>query len=645
VPARIEVWPAAGPAFDRRRSANRGSHHRQALRDRVIIQKRYSGVVAMTAGRRRFALVLVKPSHYDDDGYVIQWFRSSIPSNSLAALNGLAHDCARRRVLGDDVDISIHAFDETNTRIRPERLAKLIERADRGMVMLVGVQSNQFPRALDLARPLRARGIAVGIGGFHVSGTVAMLDGLDADLDRARQMGISLFAGEAEGRLEEVLCDAWAGALKPRYNYMDDLPSIEGAPLPVMSADRVKRTAGSVTSFDAGRGCPYQCSFCTIINVQGRKSRRRSPDDIERIVRLNLAQGLNRFFITDDNFARNKDWEPILDRLIALREGEKLKFSIIIQVDTLCHKLPNFIEKCARAGVKRVFIGLENINPDSLLGAKKRQNKITEYRKMLLAWKAVGVLTYAGYILGFPSDTVESILHDIEVIKRELPIDLLEFFFLTPLPGSEDHKRLTGARVATDPDMNKYDLIHVTTGHPRMSKAEWERAYELAWKHYYTPQHIETVLRRAAATRMNVGNALFLVSWFKGCVDIENIHPLEGGFLRMKFRRDRRFGLPIEPVWRFYPAFWWETLVKQVRWISMYVRLRRIYLRIKHDPKRDEYMDLALTPVSDDETETRELFRSQAAQTYVGQEQHLDKFRRGQGEHAAVRHGRPAPAQ
>src|ERR1043166_8938487 len=99
----------------------------------------------------RFCLVLVKPSHYDDDGYVIQWLRSAIPSNSLAALYGLAADCASRRVLGDDVAIDIHAYDETNTRIRPKRLAAMIEAAGAGMVMLVGVQSNQFPRALDIA--------------------------------------------------------------------------------------------------------------------------------------------------------------------------------------------------------------------------------------------------------------------------------------------------------------------------------------------------------------------------------------------------------------------------------------------------------------------------------------------------------------
>src|SRR5262249_7183786 len=157
-------------------------------------------------------------------------------------------------------------------------------------------------------------------------------------------------------------------------------------------------------------------------------------EDIERIVRTNLAQGLNRFFITDDNFARNKNWEGILDILIKLREEEKMQMSFIIQVDTRCHKLPNFIPKCRRAGVKRVFIGLENINPDNLMAAQKKQNKITDYRQMLLEWKKAGVVTYCGYILGFPKDKPESIIHDIEIIKKELPVDLLEFFYLTPLP-------------------------------------------------------------------------------------------------------------------------------------------------------------------------------------------------------------------
>ena len=584
--------------------------------------------MASPSQRKTFCLILVKPSHYDDDGYVIQWYRSSIPSNSLAALYGLARDCADRRVLGEDTDLEICAFDETNTEIRPERLARMIERAGSGMVALVGVQSNQFPRALDIARPLRARGIQVGVGGFHVSGTLSMLDGKDALLDEARALGLSLFAGEAEGRLDEVLRDAAAHTLKPLYNFIDNLPPIAGAPIPFLVADRVVRTAGGTTSFDAGRGCPFQCSFCTIINVQGRTSRRRSPDDVEQIVRANFAQGLHSFFITDDNFARNKDWEAILDRLIHLREVEKFRISIIIQVDTLCHRLPNFIEKCARAGVKRVFIGLENINPANLMSAKKRQNKITEYRKMLLAWKRARIITYAGYILGFPNDTLESIAHDIDVIKRELPVDILEFFYLTPLPGSEDHLKLVRAGAPLDPDLNKYDLNHICTAHPRMSREEWNAAYRMAWARYYTDEHIETILRRAAAMRANAANALFLITWFTGSIAIEKIHPLESGILRRRFRRARRPGLPIVPAWRFYPTDYAQTLDKLVRWLWLYLRLRRKYLAVKKDPHRFDYMDSALTPVVDEEDEeARELFSSDAAQAYLSQEHRLDKFR------------------
>jgi hypothetical protein len=583
----------------------------------------------MGAGKRRFCLILVKPSHYDDDGYVIQWYRSAIPSNTLASLHGLAMDCAARHALGDDVEIEIHAYDECNTLIKPARLARQIEQAGAGMVMFVGVQSNQFPHALDLAKPLRERGISVGIGGFHVSGVLSMLRGKDADLDRARAMGISLFAGESEGRLEYVLRDAFAGELKPLYNFMDDLPSIEGTPIPFLHADKVVRTAGGMTSFDAGRGCPYQCSFCTIINVQGRKSRRRSAEDVEKIVRDNVAQGMRSFFITDDNFARNKDWEEILDKLIHLREVEGMNIGIIIQVDTLCHKLPNFVEKAARAGVKRVFIGLENINPANLMGAKKRQNKITEYRKMLLAWKKVKVLTYAGYILGFPNDTRESILHDIEVIKRELPVDLLEFFYLTPLPGSEDHLKLHNGGAPLDSDLNKYDLNHICTTHPKMSAAEWKAAYDDAWAAYYTDEHIETVIRRAAASGANASNALFLATWFSGSIAIEHIHPLESGFLRRKFRTARRPGFPIEPALSFYPRYYAETAAKLFKWAFLYLRLRRKYLAIKNDPRKMDYMDEALTPVTDDEEE-RELFHTDAARAYVAQEHRLDKLRHGE---------------
>jgi hypothetical protein len=212
-----------------------------------------------------------------------------------------------------------------------------------------------------------------------------------------------------------------------------------------------------------------------------------------------------------------------------------------------------------------------------------------------------------------------------------LPVDLLEFFVLTPLPGSEDHLKLSRAGAPLDPDMNKYDLNHVCTTHPRMSAAQWNEAYRGAWQRYYTIEHIETILRRVASVKANASNALFLITWFKGSIDFEHIHPLESGFLRRKSRLDRRPTLPVEPVWRFYPCYWTEGVVKLTRWVGLYLRLRRIYLGIRRDPNRFAYTDRAMTPVREDEAQTHELFQTDVAKAFVGQQQHLRDVR-AQGE-------------
>jgi hypothetical protein len=568
------------------------------------------------ANARRFDLVLIKPSHYDDDGYVIRWWRGMIPSNSLAAVYSIAADCAERRVLGPDVDIDITVLDETNTRVDVARLlARFRHNGGFGLVGLVGVQSNQYPRALDIARPFRAAGIPVVIGGFHVSGSLAMLDGQAVGLQECRDLGIAMFAGEAEGRCDEVLRDAAAGQLAPVYNFLKDLPSMNGTPVPVLPRRYVARTLGLSASFDAGRGCPYECSFCTIINVQGRKSRHRSPDDVERLVRENWAHGVHKFFITDDNFARNKDWEAIFDRLIALREQHGIPLGLMIQVDTLCHRIPNFVEKAKRAGVTRVFIGLENVNPENLATAKKRQNRLSEYRTMLLAWRAQGIITMAGYILGFPADTAETIRRDIAIIQRELPIDALEFFCLTPLPGSEDHRALWQQGVPMDDDLNTYDAEHVCTAHPRMSRAEWEAIYHEAWSLYYTPAHMRTLLRRGAASGLPLASLVKVLVAFALTVRLENVHPLQGGVLRLKRRSERRPGLPREAAWVFWPRFVWQTLAKHAVLAGTVAQLTLWRRALARDPAARAYMDQALTPVRNDDATTLDLFTKTTART------------------------------
>jgi Radical SAM superfamily len=548
----------------------------------------------MNLGERRFVVELIKPSHYDDDGYVIQWVRSWIPSNSLACLYAITREVAERRALGADVAIETHAYDECHTVIPMRRIIRRIKAADGGLVCLVGVQSNQFPRAMDIARQFRTAGIQVAVGGFHVSGCLAMLPELPPDIAAARDLGVALFAGEAEGRLAAVFADALAGRLKPIYNYMNDLPGLQQQVTPFLPIDIIRGYSESQGAFDAGRGCPFQCSFCTIINVQGRKSRWRDADDVEQLVRANIAQGVHRFFITDDNFARNRNWEAIFDRLIDMREKEGLTLNFLIQVDTLCHRIPKFIEKAARAGCVRVFIGLENINPDNLAAAKKKQNRVHEYRQLFLEWRKHRVITYAGYILGFPNDTPERVARDIATVQRELPVDLLEFFILTPLPGSADHKQLYTDGAWMDPDMNKYDLEHVTAHHQVMTDAEWQLVYRRAFDLYYSPEHIERMFRRAKASGIKPVRLVNHVLQFYFTFKQEKVHPLQGGFLRRKIRRTRRSGLPRENPLFFYPRRAWEVADTHVRLVAYYLFLHRLRKKVERDPQ--PYSDSALIP-------------------------------------------------
>jgi radical SAM superfamily enzyme YgiQ (UPF0313 family) len=583
------------------------------------------GETERAMAKRTFRVVLIKPSHYDDDGYVIQWRLSTIPSNSLASVYGLLAACAQERALGPDVAIEIEACDECNTVIDGKAAARRIKAAGQGFVGLVGVQSNQFPRALDLAREFRAENVPVVIGGFHVSGCISMLPDLPADLKEAQELGVTLYAGEAEGRMADLIRDIDAGRAKPVYNYLHDMPNMEAAAIPVLPKEVVGLIVGHHACFDAGRGCPFQCSFCTIINVQGRKSRYRTADDVEAIVRANAAQGINHYFVTDDNFARNRNWESILDRLIDLRENKGFKIKLILQVDTLCHRIPNFIEKAARAGCNQVFIGLENINPQSLQGAKKRQNKIWEYRVMLQAWRRAKVMTWAGYILGFPTDTPESIARDIEIIKKELPLDILEFFCLTPLPGSEDHKNLYLKGVPMDPDMNKYDLEHVCTGHPLMSAEDWKKVYRDAWARYYTDEHVETVLRRAVASGLKPRKMADVMTAFSAAARIEGVHPLQCGIIRRKVRTSRRHGMPIVNPLIFYPIRAIEFVSVVAQWLSVGLRYHNIKKRVVAEPSSRTYVDDAtrISPV--ERTEEDELvaaFADKIPDTYGAPKKH-----------------------
>jgi hypothetical protein len=264
------------------------------------------------------------------------------------------------------------------------------------------------------------------------------------------------------------------------------------------------------------------------------------------------------------------------------------------------------VAKAGAAGVNRVFIGLETLNSANLASAKKGQNEISEYRAMHQAWKAVGAITSCGYIIGFPNDTPQSVLRDVETLKRDLPIDLVEFFCLMPLPGSEDHRDLVAREAWMEPDLNKYDSEHVTMAHPLMPGQALREAYLRAWDAFYTLEHVETLMRRAAACGIKTKKVMKLAFVSHAMQAIEGVHPLQGGLLRRKYRPDRRPGRPIENPLLFYPRYGWECVSKTVRLLSLYRTYKRLARRVEDDPAKRAYLDSALLPEGEGETESLE---------------------------------------
>ncbi|MBI4528859.1 MAG: radical SAM protein [Deltaproteobacteria bacterium] len=539
----------------------------------------------------RFRIVLIKPSKYDDDGYVIRFWKGVLPSNTLSVLHGLTEDVKERRVLGD-IPVEVITFDETAEKIPVKKIIRWSRRrSTKLLVCLVGVQTNQFPRAVDLAKQFRAHGIDVIIGGFHTSGTINMLGENEPDIQELFQESISVVSGEVEGKWEGILADCLKGRLQPLYSYAQDLQSlvdIKDSPLPRTSPKTMKHFAkSSFGTADTSRGCPFACSFCTIINVQGRKMRERSPESIAALLRRNyFASGITFYFFTDDNFARKKLWRETFEALINLRE-EGIRVSFMMQVD-LARKPKDFVRLAAKAGCTQVFIGMESVNPENLKAEGKGQNHVEEYQAIISEWHDAGIVVHTGYIIGLPWDTKEQVARDIRYLIDVIQPDQASFFMLTPLPGSHDHREMKKRGEWMDRDFNKRDSFHATIEHPRMSAEEWTEAYEEAWKTFYSKENMIRILARWNHNPKVYWNLMSVFFWYKNAALIEKEHPMIAGFFRLKQRLSRRRGFAIDPL----PVHLWKRTKEVFRlfvtWAKFIKEMEEVWLQTRKKGETEE---------------------------------------------------------
>jgi hypothetical protein len=159
-----------------------------------------------------------------------------------------------------------------------------------------------------------------------------------------------------------------------------------------------------------------------------------------------------------------------------------------------------------------------------------------------------------------------------------------------------------------------------------MSDQELLGIYRKAWQLYYSPQHVETVLRRARSWGYDPRDMMTKLLLFQAVPRLEGLHPLEGGLFRRKARRDRRPGMPIEGRFRFYTRFAWDLLSKHARFARMYWQYRRILRRVLRDTR--QHPDVAMAAVQVSDMQSLELFSAtRGARIVVEKRQRRDAVR------------------
>jgi len=545
---------------------------------------------------RTVRVYFIKPSRYDEEGYV-QFYRFGVqPNNTLTALAALNEAFNRKYSAERNVHLETVIWDELcDGVISPETIRAIKEKAhEDGVELLIGlsgVQSNQYPRGRDIALQFKALGVPVMMGGFHVSGYPDSVKFLN-------ECGISAVVGEAENLWGLIIEDFLRGELQLRYSVKDGIraktgrddiivPLITEALLPVLDDRYLTRFFNeTMTTIDTSRGCPFTCSYCSVKNVMGRTMRSREPNAVVTWVRDACRNhGIESLFLVDDDFFRSPRWEEILTGFVEVKkEFPKFSFMMQVDVDASCYanvaegetetakhrRSQRFTELAAAAGCYMAFIGIESLNPDNLNFATKYQNTedrhhklkleeararvINKYRRVVENWHKVGVAAHAGYMLGFPFDGVDCGRVAAQTL-RKIGFDIVSFFIMTPLPGTEDQVRYAKEGAIIDWDFNNLDSQHVTLKHEKLDRSSWLQAYRDAFTGFYSiPRLLHTVATVAGGRGMSAEGRRsvlrqFLYYFFSYR---QGRHPMVGGIWPILRRDIRRIAIGDEEARRHY---------------------------------------------------------------------------------------------
>jgi radical SAM superfamily enzyme YgiQ (UPF0313 family) len=488
-------------------------------------------------------IVLVKPSKYGVDGYVERFRWGFMPNSTLPYLA-----CLTPARVGDWSCEVVTVDEYVQTDLAYLRLLRR-EPGCRTLLALVGVQSHQLHRALDLAALARDRGVELCVvGGPHpMTCDTSMLQGL----------GVSFAMAEAETAWPAILADAAAGELAPAYGREGRWePRLDPPPLAPPERGELRRYVARLMGIYPARGCPYTCNFCSVIKIAGRAVRSQPVATTLASLEAARAAGVSWVIFTSDNFNKYPDVRELLEAMIAA----DLRLPFFAQCDVQIERDPELVELMARAGCFQVFVGTESFSREALRGAHKFQNHPDRYARIVELCRAHGITSHFSNILGFPSDTEATIVEHLATLRAIAP-DVASFYLLTPIPGTDQYAEFLAEGLISETNLDRFDGSSVTWRHPHLEAERWRRLLFHCYREFYGGGEVARKIgrwlrppwssRRVAALSAVVGYPV--QSRLAVC---RQAHPMAGGLAQR--RRDhvrdylplrrRLFGFEVVPL-------------------------------------------------------------------------------------------------
>ncbi|HZX35904.1 MAG TPA: radical SAM protein [Thermodesulfobacteriota bacterium] len=360
---------------------------------------------------------------------------------------------------------------------------------------LVGIttMTTLAPRAYEIADEFRRRGVPVVLGGIHAS----MMP------DEALEHADCVVTGEAEGVWPAVLDDFMNRRLKKRYagEGMHNLENLPRPRLDLLKKDRYF----SCSLIMASRGCPHDCSYCSVTTFWGKSFRYRPIPDV--ITELKSLPDKMVFF-ADDNLYGNKVYAKKL-----FKEMIPLKKKWSCQGDTLIANDPELLNLAARSGCEWIFIGIESISQKNLAQMRKSFNKAGQYKETFKKIHDAGISIFGSFIFGLEEDD-ERVFEDTVNFAIDCQLDAANFYILTPLPGTKLFEEMKAAGRLLHTEWDKYDANHVVFKHPKLSQEQLLEGLISAYRHFYSvPSVAKRILRPGnkrflQALSLNIGRYL-----------------------------------------------------------------------------------------------------------------------------------------